>query len=83
MKPGGVIVFEHVIDRPEKPFPPVVHALAPDELRGYFADLTIEYYDESDRLGDWGGPPTPIVRMIAEKPAPEVARKEVAAPSID
>jgi 2-polyprenyl-3-methyl-5-hydroxy-6-metoxy-1,4-benzoquinol methylase len=71
LRPGGALVFEHVIDRPEDPFPPFVHALTPGELKGYFDDLVIEYYDESERLGDWGGPPTPIVRMVAGKPTPE------------
>jgi len=67
LRPGGVLVFEHVIDKPEEPFPPYVHALQPGVLRTYFDDFLIDYYDESERLGDWGGPPTPIVRMIARR----------------
>jgi len=67
LRPGGVLVFEHVIDKPDEPFPSYVHPLQPGALRTYFADFTIEYYDESERLGDWGGPPTPLVRMIARK----------------
>lgn len=67
LRPGGVLVFEHVIDKPDEPFPPYVHALQPGVLREYFTDFRIEYYDESERLGDWGGPPTPIVRMIARR----------------
>jgi 2-polyprenyl-3-methyl-5-hydroxy-6-metoxy-1,4-benzoquinol methylase len=68
LRPGGVLVFEHVIDKPEEPFPAAVHALVPNQLRGCFGGLVTEYYDESERLGDWGGPPTPIVRMVARKP---------------
>jgi 2-polyprenyl-3-methyl-5-hydroxy-6-metoxy-1,4-benzoquinol methylase len=67
LKPGGLVVFEHVIDKPEEPFPAVVHALEPDQLRGFFRNFAIESYDESVHQGDWGGPPTPLVRMVARK----------------
>lgn len=69
LRPGGVLVFEHVLVRPDDPFPEIVHALDPGQLRACFGDLTIDYYDESVRQGDWGGPPTAIVRMVASKPA--------------
>jgi len=67
IRPGGYVVFEHAIQRPENPFPPGVHALAPGELRELFRDFEILIYREIDDYGDWGGPPTPHVRMVARK----------------
>jgi 2-polyprenyl-3-methyl-5-hydroxy-6-metoxy-1,4-benzoquinol methylase len=67
LRPGGVVVFEHVIDKPNAPFQKVVHALQPNELRTCFKDFLIEQYEEAEHLGDWGGPPTPLVRMVAKK----------------
>jgi len=67
IRPGGYVVFEHVIQRPENPFPPGVHALAPGELRELFKDFEILIYREVDDYGDWGGPPTAHVRMVARK----------------
>ncbi len=67
IRSGGYVVFEHVIQAPENPFPPGVHALAPGELRELFKDFEILIYQEIDHYGDWGGPPTPHVRMVARK----------------
>jgi ubiquinone/menaquinone biosynthesis C-methylase UbiE len=67
VRPGGHVVFEHVLQRPEDPFPPGVHALAPGALRELFRDFEILIYREVDDFGDWGGPPTPHVRMVARK----------------
>ena len=36
IRPGGYLVFEHVVQRAENPFPPGVHALAPGALRELF-----------------------------------------------
>jgi 2-polyprenyl-3-methyl-5-hydroxy-6-metoxy-1,4-benzoquinol methylase/L-ascorbate metabolism protein UlaG (beta-lactamase superfamily) len=71
IRPGGYVVFEHVIQRPENPFPPGVHALAPSALRDLFQDFEILTYRELDHSGDWGGPPTLHVQMLARKLAPE------------
>jgi 2-polyprenyl-3-methyl-5-hydroxy-6-metoxy-1,4-benzoquinol methylase len=68
IRPGGHVVFEHVIQLSENPFPPGVHALAPGALRELFRDFEILIYREVDDYGDWGGPPTPHVRMVARKP---------------
>lgn len=68
IRPGGYVVFEHVVQRSENPFPPGVHALAPGSLRELFRDFEILSYREMDHSGDWGGPPTPHVRMVARKP---------------
>ncbi len=67
IRPGGYVIFEHVIQRSEDPFPPGVHALDSDALRELFKDFEILIYREMDLSGDWGGPPTPHVRMLARK----------------
>ena len=67
IRPGGYVVFEHVLQRSEAPFPPGVHALAPGALRELFSDFEILTYKEKDHSGDWGGPPTPHVWMVARK----------------
>jgi SAM-dependent methyltransferase len=64
---GGYAVFEHVIQRSANSFPPGVHALAPGALRELFRDFEILTYREQDHSGDWGGPPTPHVWMVACK----------------
>jgi hypothetical protein len=61
-------VFEHVIQKEKDPFPAYVHALEPEVLKGYFASLRIDRYEEVTELGDWGGPPARLVRMVAYKP---------------
>jgi 2-polyprenyl-3-methyl-5-hydroxy-6-metoxy-1,4-benzoquinol methylase len=67
IKPGGHLVFEHVTQRAKDPFPPGVHALPPGALRALFKDFEILVYRELDDYGDWGGPPTGHVRMVARK----------------
>jgi ubiquinone/menaquinone biosynthesis C-methylase UbiE len=67
IKPGGYVVFEHVTQREKDPFPPGVHAPAPGALREMFEDFDILVYREVDDHGDWGGPPTGHVRMVARK----------------
>jgi 2-polyprenyl-3-methyl-5-hydroxy-6-metoxy-1,4-benzoquinol methylase len=70
IRPGGYVVFEHVVQRSENPFPPGVHALAPGALCQLFQDFEILIYREMDDYGDWGGPPTSHVRMVARKRVP-------------
>jgi SAM-dependent methyltransferase len=67
IRPGGYVVFEHVLQRSTEPFPPGVHAPAPGALRELFSDFEILTYKEQDHSGDWGGPPTPHVWMLARK----------------
>jgi 2-polyprenyl-3-methyl-5-hydroxy-6-metoxy-1,4-benzoquinol methylase len=67
VRPGGYVVFEHVVQRTANPFPPGVHAPAPGALRELFRDFEILTYREMDHPGDWGGPPTPHVWMVARK----------------
>jgi CubicO group peptidase (beta-lactamase class C family)/ubiquinone/menaquinone biosynthesis C-methylase UbiE len=67
IRPGGYVVYEHVVQRAANPFPPGVHALAAGALRELFRDFEILTYREEDHAGDWGGPPTPHVWMVARK----------------
>jgi len=67
IKPGGHIVFEHVIQKKTDLFPPGVHALEAGALRKFFGDFEILIYRELDDYGDWGGAPVPHVRMLARK----------------
>jgi len=67
VRPGGYVVFEHVLQRDKDPFPPGVHAPASGALRDWFGDFEILVYRELSDYGDWGGPPTPHVRMVARK----------------
>jgi 2-polyprenyl-3-methyl-5-hydroxy-6-metoxy-1,4-benzoquinol methylase len=66
--PKGRIVFEHYIDNPDRPQPKAVHALQPNQLRSIFSDFKIERYEETHRMGDWGGHGEHLVRMVAQKP---------------
>lgn len=67
IRPGGRIIFEHVLQRDRDPFPPGVHAPAPGALLSLFDDFEISVYREVDDYGDWGGPPCGHVRMVARK----------------
>jgi SAM-dependent methyltransferase len=77
LRPGGYVVFEHVVQRAENPFPPGVHAPAPGVLREWFRDFEILIYREVDDFGDWGGPSTGHVRMVARKPGSDAGRRLV------
>jgi SAM-dependent methyltransferase len=68
LRPGGRIVFEHVVDDPEQPRPPAMHALGPGRLRELFTGFRMNRYEELTDLGDWGGPDLRLVRMVAVKP---------------
>lgn len=65
--PGGVVVFEHVLETEKQSFPAYVHGLAPNALLTHFKDFHIQKYEEGVWLGDWGGPPAELVRMIVRK----------------
>lgn len=67
LRPGGTVVFEHVLHTDKQQFPPVVRAITPNALLEYFKDFFIQYYEEGVWPGDWGGPPAELVRMIAKK----------------
>jgi 2-polyprenyl-3-methyl-5-hydroxy-6-metoxy-1,4-benzoquinol methylase len=67
LRPGGVVIFEHVLATEKQSFPSNVHALPPNALLSHFKDLHIQKYEESVWPGDWGGPPAELVRLIARK----------------
>jgi 2-polyprenyl-3-methyl-5-hydroxy-6-metoxy-1,4-benzoquinol methylase len=67
LRPGGVVVFEHVLATSEQKFPEYVRAIPPNALLAYFKSFFIQYYEEGVWPGDWGGPPAELVRMIAKK----------------
>jgi 2-polyprenyl-3-methyl-5-hydroxy-6-metoxy-1,4-benzoquinol methylase len=67
LRMGGKIVFEHFIDDPEQPYPGPVRALQPGRLRTYFRDFRIELYEEKEGIGDYGGPGSQLVRMVAQR----------------
>jgi 2-polyprenyl-3-methyl-5-hydroxy-6-metoxy-1,4-benzoquinol methylase len=66
-RPGGVIVFEHVLETGKQSFPSIVHGLPPNALLTYFKDFHLQKYEEGVWPGDWGGPPAELVRMIARR----------------
>jgi len=67
LRPGGVVVFEHVLETEKQSFPAYVHGLPPNALLTHFKDFHIQKYEEGVWPGDWGGPPAELVRLIALK----------------
>ncbi len=67
LRQGGRVVFEHFIRDAERPYPNVIRALQPGQLKDCFSDFQIDRYEEIEGIGDWGGPESRLVRMIARK----------------
>ena len=67
LRKEGLVVFEHFIRDARHPYPDLVRPLEPGQLKNYFSGFQIERYEEVDGLGDWGGPGSRLVRMIARK----------------
>jgi len=67
LRKGGKVVFEHFIRDADHPYPDFVQALAPGQLKTCFNGFQIERYEEFDGIGEWGGPGSRLVRMIAHK----------------
>jgi SAM-dependent methyltransferase len=67
LKPGGLVVFENFVSTPERPRAPMVRALPPGATRAAFAGFEIVSYEELRGTGDWGGPDSDLVRMVARK----------------
>jgi len=63
LRSGGAVLFEHFC----QPMAPMIRTLKPNELKTYFADFDIESYQETEGTGDWGGPGSRLVRMLARK----------------
>ena len=70
LRRGGRIVFEHFIDDSERPYAGPIRALQPGKLRTFFGDFRIERYEEEEGIGDYGGPGSHLVRMVAQKKPP-------------
>ena len=67
LKPGGLVILENFVSTPERPRPPMVRALPPGGTRAAFAGFEIVSYEELTGTGDWGGPDSDLVRMVARK----------------
>lgn len=67
LRPNGRVVFEHFVVPERPPGPNLTNVLAPNELRACFRDFEIAAYEEADGTGDWGGPGSRLVRMVAVK----------------
>jgi 2-polyprenyl-3-methyl-5-hydroxy-6-metoxy-1,4-benzoquinol methylase len=63
LRPCGAVLFEHFC----QPMPAMIRALQPGELKTFFAGFDIESYEETQDIGDWGGPDSRLVRMLARK----------------
>lgn len=70
LRRGGRIVFEHFIDDSERPSAGPIRALQPGKLRTFFGAFRIERYEEEEGMGDYGGPGSHLVRMVAKKKLP-------------
>ena len=46
LRPGGVVVFEHVLATEKQSFPANVHALPPNALLSHFRDLHIQKFED-------------------------------------
>ncbi len=75
LRPGGTLVFEHVLLTEKQKFPAYVHGLPPNALLTHFKDFYIQKYEEGIWPGDWGGPPAELVRMIVKKQEQEKEHK--------
>lgn len=65
LRPGGRVVFEHFVQAGEHPAAKIMKALKPNELRQCFRAFHIASYEETVGVGDWGGPDSSLVRMVA------------------
>jgi len=63
LRPGGAVLIEHFCE----PLAPMIQALKPNELKTFFADFNIEFYEETQETADWGGEGSRLVRMLARK----------------
>lgn len=67
LKPGGLLVFEHMMDesgsQEAAPWLP-----RPNQLLGLFGSLRILRYEDVRAQADWSWRPERIARLVAEKP---------------
>lgn len=67
LRPGGVVVFENFVNTPERQHAPMVRALPPGATREAFAGFEIVAYEELTGTGDWGGPGSRLVHLVARR----------------
>lgn len=67
LRPGGRVVVEHFTRPAGEQGPNPVRKLATNVLRARFEGFEMAFYEETVGVGDWGGPGSPLVRMIAVK----------------
>jgi SAM-dependent methyltransferase len=72
LRPGGLVVFENFVSTPERPHAPMVRALPPGGTRAAFAGFEIVSCEELAGTGDWGGPGSNLVRLVARKSGPKM-----------
>jgi len=67
LRTGGRVVVEHFTQPAGQQGPNPVRKLAPNLLRARFEGFEMAFYEEAVGVGDWGGPGSQLVRMIAVK----------------
>ena len=67
LRPNGRVVFEHFLEGADSPRPAAVNVLKPGQLRELFKGFRLDKYEEVEGVGDWSGPETLMVRMVAVK----------------
>jgi len=77
LRPGGVLVFEHVLLTEKQSFPPYVQGLPPNALLSHFKDFHIQKYEEGVWPGEWGGPPAELVRTVVKKKSEEAKEENI------
>lgn len=77
LKPGGIVVIEPWHEDMDKDLGRKVGGFTTNEVFKAYGDIRIRHYEDLRAAPDWGkelgGVPRPIVRIMAEKPAPENA----------
>jgi len=67
LRPGGVVLYEHYLGPPDPAIKTPTMAPAPNELKTFFADFDIKFYEETEEQADWGWEKCGLVRMLARK----------------
>jgi SAM-dependent methyltransferase len=67
LRPGGIVLYEHFLGPRDQVIMTPTRAPAPNELKTFFADFDIVFYEETEEPADWGGEKAGLVRMLARK----------------
>jgi 2-polyprenyl-3-methyl-5-hydroxy-6-metoxy-1,4-benzoquinol methylase len=68
LRANGRIVFEHFTEGAESPRSDDSRSRKAGQLRSLFSAFAVEFYDETEGTGDWGGPQSHLVRTVVRKP---------------